>query len=60
MFTKANRSGRLALSRAMMKTIGAFARTGDPNNDALGTVWKPWPSRIVFNADNDAARISAK
>lgn len=60
MFTKTNRPGRLALSRVMMKSIGAFARNGDPNNDALGAVWKPWPSRIVFDADDDAARVSAR
>ncbi|TAM54929.1 MAG: carboxylesterase/lipase family protein, partial [Burkholderiaceae bacterium] len=60
MFTKTNRRGRLALSAAMMKSIGAFALNGDPNNDAIGAVWKPWPSRIVFNANDDTARISAK
>lgn len=60
MFTKANRRGRLALSRAMMRSIGAFARNGDPANGALGVVWKPWPSHIVFDADDDAALISMK
>ena len=60
LFTKGNQRGRLALSAAMMKSIGAFALNGDPNNDATGAVWKPWPSRIVFDADDDAARISAK
>ena len=35
-YTRANQPGRLALSDAMMRSIGAFARTGDPNNAALG------------------------
>jgi para-nitrobenzyl esterase len=57
-FTKGNRPGRLALSDAMMKSVGAFARHGDPNNAALGTAWTPWPSSIVFDANARAARIS--
>lgn len=59
-FTKANRPGRLALSEAMMKSLGAFAHSGDPNHPALGTAWRPWPSRIVFDATPEAARISAR
>jgi para-nitrobenzyl esterase len=58
--TNANRHGRLALSEAMMKSIGAFARSGNPNHGTLGTDWKPWPSRLVFDADDEAARISVK
>jgi len=59
-FTKANRPGRMALSEAMMKSIAAFARDGDPNNAALGLTWKPWPTRIVFDADKEAAKISTR
>ena len=59
-FTRANRPGRMALSQAMMQSIGAFARSGDPNNAALGTKWAPWPSRVVFDAGKDAARISSR
>ncbi|KWT98527.1 MULTISPECIES: carboxylesterase family protein [unclassified Variovorax] len=59
-FTKANRPGRMALSEAMMKSLGAFAHSGDPNHPALGTPWRPWPSRIVFDATPEAARISAR
>jgi para-nitrobenzyl esterase len=59
-FTRANQPGRLALSHAMMKSLGAFARNGDPNNPALGTAWRPWPSRIVFDATPQEARIFAK
>ncbi|MGK6306536.1 carboxylesterase/lipase family protein [Variovorax sp. DT-64] len=59
-FTKANRPGRMALSEAMMKSLGAFAQSGDPNHPALGTAWRPWPSRIVFDATPEAARISTR
>ncbi len=59
-FTKANRPGRLALSQAMMKSLGAFAREGDPNDAALGTAWKPWPASLVFDAGPEAARISSQ
>lgn len=59
-FTRANQPGRLALSHAMMKSLGAFARSGDPNDPALGTAWRPWPSRIVFDATPQEARISVK
>lgn len=48
--SKANEPGRLALSSAMMASIAAFARNGDPNNAALGTTWQPWPSRLFFDA----------
>ncbi len=53
----ANRPGRLALSDAMMASIAAFLRGGDPNTPELGTHWAPWPSKIVFDASPDAARI---
>jgi para-nitrobenzyl esterase len=59
-FTKANRPGRMALSEAMMKSLGAFAHRGDPNHPVLGTAWRPWPSRIVFDATPESARISAR
>lgn len=59
-FSAANRPGREALSDAMMASIAAFMRTGDPNTPALGMAWAPWPSRLVFDASPDAARISAR
>ena len=34
----------------MMSSIAAFARTGDPNNAAVGTAWPTWPSKLVFDA----------
>lgn len=58
LFSKANAPGRLALSDAMMRSIGAFARDGDPNNAALGTRWPAWPKSLVFDATLDAKRIS--
>lgn len=54
----ANKPGRLALSGAMMSTLGAFARNGDPNHAALGKTWQPWPARLVFDATLTEARIS--
>ncbi|HYD62627.1 MAG TPA: carboxylesterase family protein [Noviherbaspirillum sp.] len=48
--TKANEPGRLALSGAMMSSIGTFARTGDPNNSALGVTWEAWPKKLIFDA----------
>ena len=53
----ANRPGRLALSAAMMSSLGAFARTGDPNHAALGVQWQPWPRKFVFDADLRVARL---
>lgn len=50
MNTTANKPGRLALSDAMMRSVGAFARRGDPNNEALGVRWPTWPSGLIFDA----------
>lgn len=46
----ANRGGRLALSGAMMSSIGAFAKNGDPNHAALGVTWPVWPQKLIFDA----------
>jgi para-nitrobenzyl esterase len=56
----ANRPGRLALSAAMMSSIGAFARNGDPNNDAVGTPWPTWPSKLIFDATPTQPAISVQ
>ena len=56
----ANRPGRLDLSDAMMKTVGAFARNGDPNNAALGVVWPAWPSKLLFDATPAVKTISVQ
>jgi para-nitrobenzyl esterase len=55
---KANRAGRLALSQAMMLSIAAFARHGDPNHEKLGVAWPVWPAILVFDASPSAAAIS--
>jgi hypothetical protein len=52
-FTTANEPGRLALSDAMMCSVGAFARNGDPNNPSLGVTSPVWPATLVFDATPD-------
>ena len=59
-YTRANQAGRLALSDAMMRSIGAFARTGDPNNPALGVTWPTWPSMLLFDATPATKAISVQ
>jgi len=59
-FTTANAPGRLALSDAMMRSIGAFARNGDPNNTALGIPWPAWPATLVFDATPTTKAISVQ
>jgi para-nitrobenzyl esterase len=56
----ANKPGRLALSAAMMASISAFARNGDPNNSALGTTWGTWPAKLIFDATPTQAAISTQ
>ena len=59
-FSKANQPGRLALSNAVMASVGAFMRNGDPNTAELGTAWAPWPSSLLLDASLSAAKISVK
>ncbi len=56
--SSANKAGRLALSDAMMRSIGKFALTGDPNDAALGVVWPQWPATLRFNATPSATLIT--
>lgn len=57
----ANRPGRLELSDAMMKSLGAFAERGDPNAPAaLGVFWPTWPSTLLFDATATAKVISVQ
>lgn len=56
----ANRPGRLALSDAMMKSLGAFARNGDPNHTALGVTWPVWPAQLRFDASTMATAITVQ
>jgi para-nitrobenzyl esterase len=49
--SKANQPGRLALSDAMMRSLAAFARDGDPNDHAaLHVHWPVWPATLHFDA----------
>jgi len=57
----ANRPGRLALSRAMMASLAAFARRGDPNApQALGVTWPVWPAKLMFDATSADKSISVQ
>ncbi|HEX6362728.1 MAG TPA: carboxylesterase family protein, partial [Albitalea sp.] len=58
--SSANRQGRLELSDAMMRSLGAFARTGDPNTPALGVGWPTWPSTLLFDATPDHKAIAVQ
>ena len=60
MFTDANQPGRAELSDAMMSTLAAFARTGNPNNGTLGVSWPNWPSQLVFDASPTRRQISVQ
>jgi carboxylesterase type B len=59
-YTRGNEAGRLALADAMMRSIGAFARSGDPNNPALGVTWPTWPSMLLLDATPTAKAISVQ
>jgi para-nitrobenzyl esterase len=56
--TSANQPGRLALSAAMMDSVGAFARHGDPNHAGLHRAWPVWPATLRFDAGPDATAIT--
>ncbi len=56
----ANKAGRLALSDAMVGTLAAFARTGNPNHAALGVSWPNWPGKLIFDASASAKQISVQ
>lgn len=56
---KANEKGRLALSGAVMASIGAFMRKGDPNTPELGATWAPWPGQLRFDATLTESKITA-
>ncbi|HEY8608285.1 MAG TPA: carboxylesterase family protein [Noviherbaspirillum sp.] len=60
MNTNANRGGRLALSDTMMKSLGAFAKNGNPNDAALGVTWNAWPQKLIFDATLTDKAISVQ
>ena len=55
---KANQPGRVALSNAVMASVGAFMRKGDPNTPELGATWGAWPSQMLLDATPTAAKIT--
>jgi len=60
-FSNANEPGRMALSRAMMASLAAFARTGNPNVPLeLGTNWPTYPSKLIFDASATTKAISVQ
>lgn len=54
---EANRSGRLALSEAMMTSLGRFAQAGNPGHAGLSMAWPNWPRVLVFDADDQQPRL---
>ena len=60
MNSTANRGGRLDLSDAMMKSLGSFARTGNPNDATLGVTWPAWPRKVIFDASLTTKAISVQ
>jgi len=55
---KANQPGRIALSNAVMASVGAFMRKGDPNTPELGATWATWPSQLRLDATPSAAVVT--
>jgi para-nitrobenzyl esterase len=56
-WSAANKGGREALSDKMMRSVGAFARSGNPNDTSLGIAWPNWPSQLVFDASDMQTQI---
>jgi len=59
-YSTANKPGREALSNAMIASIAAFAKTGNPNNAALGVTWGNWPAKVVMDASPTQLQITAQ
>jgi para-nitrobenzyl esterase len=61
-FDEHNRAGREALAQTFMRTVGAFARTGDPNGAQLAQPWPVWteasPQVLHFDASDAALQLS--
>ncbi|RZG99952.1 carboxylesterase [Acinetobacter pittii] len=57
-YSKANQAGREALSDAMIASLAAFAKTGNPNTPELGVTWENYPKKIVLDASATLLRIS--
>jgi para-nitrobenzyl esterase len=59
-FSTANKPGREALSDAMLQSIAAFAKTGNPNHPGLGVTWPNYPAKLTFDASPTQLQITAK
>lgn len=59
-YSGANRAGREALSDAMIASLAAFAKTGNPNTPALGVDWANYPGKVVMDASPTQLRITAQ
>ncbi|MDY0746410.1 carboxylesterase family protein [Paucibacter sp. R3-3] len=59
-YSTANKVGREALSDAMIASLAAFAKSGNPNAPELGVSWANWPAKLVFDASPTALKISAQ
>lgn len=56
-YSNANKPGREALSNAMIASLAAFAKTGNPNTPALGATWNNYPEKVVLDATPTQLRI---
>ena len=59
-FSTANKPGREALSDAMLRSVAAFAKTGNPNHAGLGVTWPNWPGKLVFDASPTQLQITVQ
>ena len=59
-FSTANKTGREALSDSMLRSVAAFAKTGNPNNASLGVTWPNWPAKLVFDASPTQVQIAVQ
>ncbi|OLF52291.1 carboxylesterase/lipase family protein [Pseudomonas chlororaphis] len=57
-YSNANKAGREALSNTMIESLAAFAKTGNPNTQALGATWATFPRRLLLDATPTQLRIS--
>lgn len=60
MNSTANKPGRLDLSDAMMRSVAAFAKNGNPNDASLGVSWPTWPQKLIFDANTTNKIISVE
>ncbi|WP_181885473.1 carboxylesterase/lipase family protein [Trinickia dinghuensis] len=59
-YGNANKLGREALSDAMIASLAAFAKTGNPNTLAVGVPWANFPSKVVWNASPTQLQVTAQ